>query len=389
MQRFSLLRALFPGLGVLLALVMLGACSPKSTPLPTALVLSATPSPAIVLTSQGIRASAVVVPRQKANLSFTQGGQIQTILVESGDAVTAGQVIAELAGKEALQAAVSAAELEMLSAQQALDDLYASAPLAKAQAFAAIAAAFAELREAEYQLYYFLASTNLSGTDSIQAMQNAQTELEKARQAFEAVRYKSESDPTRRALKERLDAAESNHQNALRRLELESRRLIAWANLEKAKTEYEKVKEGPDPDAVELAQARLKNAQAQLAKARAALEQASLKAPFDGTITALKASPGETVLAGSVVAVLGNLSQFVVETSDLSERDVAQVEVGKRAKVWIDALGEEVDGQVIAISPQADLLGGDVVYTVVIALDEQLPGLCWGMSAEVEIITEE
>jgi multidrug resistance efflux pump len=203
------------------------------------------------------------------------------------------------------------------------------------------------------------------------------------------VRYKSESDPTRRALKERLDAAESNHQNALRRLELESRRLIAWANLEKAKTEYEKVKEGPDPDAVELAQARLKNAQAQLAKARAALEQASLKAPFDGTITALKASPGETVLAGSVVAVLGNLSQFVVETSDLSERDVAQVEVGKRAKVWIDALGEEVDGQVIAISPQADLLGGDVVYTVVIALDEQLPGLRWGMSAEVEIITEE
>lgn len=389
MQRFSLLRALFPGLGVLLALVMLGACAPKSTPLPTALVLSATPSPAIVLTSQGIRASAVVVPRQKANLSFTQGGQIQTILVESGDAVTAGQVIAELAGKEALQAAVSAAELEMLSAQQALDDLYASAPLAKAQAFAAIAAAFAELREAEYQLYYFLASTNLSGTDSIQAMQNAQTELEKARQAFEAVRYKSESDPTRRALKERLDAAESNHQNALRRLELESRRLIAWANLEKAKTEYEKVKEGPDPDAVELAQARLKNAQAQLAKARAALEQASLKAPFDGTITALKASPGETVLAGSVVAVLGNLSQFVVETSDLSERDVAQVEVGKRAKVWIDALGEEVDGQVIAISPQADLLGGDVVYTVVIALDEQLPGLRWGMSAEVEIITEE
>ncbi|MCX8062194.1 MAG: HlyD family efflux transporter periplasmic adaptor subunit, partial [Anaerolineales bacterium] len=336
----------------------------------------------------GIRASATVVPRQKAKLSFAQSGQIQTILIKAGEEVTAGQVIAELAGKEALQAAVTAAELEVLAAQQALDDLYTNAPLAKAQAFAAIAAAYAEVREAEYQLYYFLASTNLSGTDAIQTMQIAQLELETARQAFEAVRYKSESDPARRALKEKLDAAESNHQNALRRLELEARRQTALANLEKAKADYEKVKEGPDPKAMEMAQARLKNAQAQLEKARAAFEQATLKAPFDGTITAVEASAGETVLAGSVVAVLGNLSEFVIETSDLNERDVARVQVGQKATVWIDALGEEVEGQVNEISPQANLLGGDVVYTVMIALQEQLPGLRWGMSAEVEIITE-
>jgi hypothetical protein len=43
---------------------------------------------------------------------------------------------------------------------------------------------------------------------------------------------------------------------------------------------------------------------------------------------------------------------------------------------------------VIQIAPQSNTFGGDVVYTVVIALDEKPDGLRWGMSAEVEIITE-
>lgn len=388
MSHFSLLRRFSLLIGGIVLLWLLAACDAMPTPAPTPTLSATTPSAALVLSENSIRASAVVVPRQEAKLSFAQSGQIQAILVQAGDAVTAGQVIAELAGKEALQAAVTAAELEVLAAQQALEDLYTNAPLAKAQAFAAIAAAFAEVRQAEYQLYYFLASTNLSGTDAIQTMQAAQEELEKARQAFEAVRYKPESDPTRRTLKEKLDAAESHHQNALRRLELEAQRQTALANLEKAKAEYEKVKDGPDPKAVEMAEARLNNAQAQLEKARAALAQATLKAPFDGTITAVEASSGETVLAGSAVAVLGNLNEFVVETSDLSERDVARVQIGQKATVWIDALGEEIEGVVSEISPQANLLGGDVVYTVLITLQEQLPGLRWGMSAEVEIVTE-
>jgi len=389
MKHFLFLSHLRSALGSILMLaLLLTSCASKPTPLPTPLSSPASQATSVVLTDDGIRASGVVVPRQKAKLSFAQSGQIQTLLVKAGEQVAAGQVVAELAGKEALQAAVTAAELEVLAARQGLDDLYANAPLVRAESFAAIAAAFAEVREAEYQLFYFLAATNLSGSDSIQTMQTAQLELERARQAFEAVRYKSESDPTRRAVKEKLDAAESNHQNALRRLELEARRMTALANLEKAKADYEKVKDGPDPQAVEMAQARLKNAQAQLAKARAAFEQATLKAPFAGTITALEASAGETVLAGNVVAILGDLSEFVVETSDLSERDVGEVQLGQQARVWIDALGEEIAGQVIEISPLANLLGGDVVYTVVIALGEQPPSLRWGMSAEVEFLSE-
>jgi hypothetical protein len=54
----------------------------------------------------------------------------------------------------------------------------------------------------------------------------------------------------------------------------------------------------------------------------------------------------------------------------------------------VEALGEEITGRVVGIAPQATIIGGDVVYAVQVELDEQLPGLRWGMSVEVEIRTE-
>jgi hypothetical protein len=47
----------------------------------------------------------------------------------------------------------------------------------------------------------------------------------------------------------------------------------------------------------------------------------------------------------------------------------------------------EIEGRVASIAAQATTVGGDVVYTVVIELAEQPPGLRWGMSVEVEITT--
>lgn len=361
------------------------ASAPQLTPTP---LYSPTVGAQVSLTPNGIRASGSVVPVQKARLSFALSGQIQKLYVKEGDEVKAGQVIAELANKESLQAAVTNAELEVLSAQQALADLHANAALEKAQALAQVAQAYAAVRDTQYQLYYFLTSSGLSELDPIQAVEISQQELQKARQEFDQVRFKPEGDPARRTLKERLDNAESNQQNALRRLELEAQLLTAQANLDLAKDSYNRLKDGADARQVALAEVRLKDAQARLAMAQATLAQASLIVPFAGTITTLEVNVGETVLAGSVVAVLGDLSEFRVETSDLSETDIKDVQNGQQAKVFIEALNQEVRGEVIQIAPQSNTLGGDVVFTVVIALDEKPNGLRWGMTAEVEILTE-
>jgi HlyD family secretion protein len=93
-------------------------------------------------------------------------------------------------------------------------------------------------------------------------------------------------------------------------------------------------------------------------------------------------------MPGQVVLSLIDPSHLQVETTDLSELDVARVVPGQEALIYVDALNEEIEGQVVGIAPQATTIGGDVVYKVFVALVEQPPGLRWGMSAEVEINTE-
>jgi len=136
----------------------------------------------------------------------------------------------------------------------------------------------------------------------------------------------------------------------------------------------------------ESAQADLARSQALLDSAKATLlAQSALTAPFDGTIVTVDIAPAETVVPGQVVIVLGDLSKYRVETTDLSERDVPRVQAGQSANVFIEALNENFTGQVMDIDRVSSTLGGDVVYKVTIDLDRQPKGLLWGMSADVQI----
>lgn len=120
----------------------------------------------------------------------------------------------------------------------------------------------------------------------------------------------------------------------------------------------------------------------------AELAQATLTAPFDGTVVDIAVIPGELVQVNQVVLVLANLDALQVTTTDLSERDIARIKIGQTADVHVEALDITITGKVIRISPIAKTIGGDVVYPVTIKLNEQPKGLLWGMSVEVEIQTK-
>ncbi len=135
-------------------------------------------------------------------------------------------------------------------------------------------------------------------------------------------------------------------------------------------------------------EARLQAAQAALDSAKYAFTQGTLLAPFDGTIVEINIVTGEIAQPGKVVITEGDLARMQIETTDLSERDIPNVQIGQTANVYIEALDVTVTGKVIHISPISETVGGDVVYPVTIELDEQPAGLLWGMSAEVEIQTK-
>jgi multidrug efflux pump subunit AcrA (membrane-fusion protein) len=148
------------------------------------------------------------------------------------------------------------------------------------------------------------------------------------------------------------------------------------------------IRVGTDARHLEVAENEVARAQAMLDSAKAVLAgQSNLTAPFAGTIVSVDISPGETVAPGQVVIVLGDLSTYQIETTDLSELDVANVRVGQSAVVLIKALGGEFAAKVDNVSLTSSTLGGEVVYAVRLAFDDQPEGLRWGMSADVQFQT--
>jgi len=108
-----------------------------------------------------------------------------------------------------------------------------------------------------------------------------------------------------------------------------------------------------------------------------------MKAPFAGTVTQVNFQSGEWVIPGQAIVALADLEHPRIETTDLSEKDVPQVEVGQPVTILIEALNQEVMGRVSEIAPLADTLGGDVVYKTTIDLI-RFPWLAVGMSVEVQ-----
>lgn len=135
----------------------------------------------------------------------------------------------------------------------------------------------------------------------------------------------------------------------------------------------------------QLADLKVQQAQVALEVAQFNLTQGTLAAPFDGTVASIDVIPGGFVPSDQAVLTLATLDAFQVETTDLSERDIARVKIGAPVKITFEGLNNDIPGKVIGISPRADIVGGDVVFKVTIAFDEQPRNLLWGMTAEVRI----
>jgi multidrug resistance efflux pump len=293
---------------------------------------------------------------------------------------------------------LEAANLEQLSAQVALDQLNENLPDAQTEALQAVTAARDEVRDAERQLNSLNTPAEDIDVESAWAtVVLAGDKLEKARKDFAPYENKSDENGIRAALFNKLAAAQNVYDDALRRYnnlkgisgsdfdrsQAEAKLQIAQSRLELAEQKYAELQDGPDPSEVSLAEERIKQAQAQIDAGQAALANLELRAPFAGTVAEMDIHSGEWVLPGQTILVLADLDNLRVDTSDLSERDIPQVEIGQPVTVYIEALNQEVSGRVSEIAPLADTLGGDVIYKATLDLNTNPPGLRPGMSVEI------
>ena len=349
-----------------------------------------------------VSATGVVVPEQWARLSMTGSGVVTEVAVEEDDVVSLGETMVRLEGQETLEAAISAANFELASAEHALEALYKDTELLAAQAHQAMIIAQQEVEDAEQYLVNLQSPAPKVDIDQAKAnLLLAKIRLDDTREDFEPYEKKPESNKTRAALFSQLAEAQKLYDGTVRRLnnlsgeaseldiaEAEADLLLAQEQLAVAERDYEIYKNGPDPDDVKLAEERVQNAEVQLNATVKALDDLELNAPFDGTVSELFVKESEWIAPGQPILLLADLENLRVETTDLNEIDVARIEIGDTAIVNFDALPDVVvEGKVIRVAQKA-AEGSGVNYTVVVLLDEIPEKLRWGMTAFVDVEVE-
>jgi len=159
-------------LTLLVCSILLAACtSPTASPAPT-VPADATVTPQ-ALSGAPIVADGALVPAAVTRLAFSTGGPVAEMLVQDGDTVQAGDLLARLGDREGLEAAAARAAQNLLEAEHALDALTEPDPVAQAQAALDLANTQLALEAAERRL------ANLKGP-GIQAYVEAVAQAEAA-----------------------------------------------------------------------------------------------------------------------------------------------------------------------------------------------------------------
>ncbi len=381
-------------LAVMIAGVAATGCAANTSAVtpPAQLTAQAAPSAGQTL------AEARVVPKQSASLSFSIPGIVEKVFVKEGEPVAEGQVIARLKGSDQVQSLISQAQVQVLAAQKALDDLDDKAKLAAADAQLQVASAQIELKnakDARQSLDYQKVTQNT--LDILRARYLlAQREFTDAQSDYESVKNRSDTDLDKAAALDLLSAKRQIRDQALYNLnkalerpeqnaidEAQARLILAEAAVADAQSTYAKLQAGPDPDQLQLLQARLADAQSQLKAAQNSLSDLDLTAPFAGTLVSSGLEVGEGV-APQTVVMLGDVSSWKIETTDLTELDVPGVKEGDQVQVTFDAVPDlTLPGHVTRIREIGEDQQGDIVYKVYIDLDKQDSRLLWNMKAFV------
>jgi len=367
-----------------------------------------------------VRATGEVIPKTYTTLSFPITGRIAELMVEEGDVVEEGDILAQLDTTD-LDTSVAEAEAGLTVAKARLAEAEAGPREEEIQeARDQVAAANARIAEASAtrdQLYSAVTEEEIitAETNLRQAQQNLLT----AQEGYDSIMYYfnnwdsiphiDEIEPgmrtpldgeqgARRGLeyaKENADAAQAILDDLLDGPNPESVAAAdatvaaAAAQRDASQAYLDLLLAGPMPEAIAVADAQVTQAGAALEVAQAARDQAVLVAPFSGTITSLPVDLNEWVTSGTTVMTLGDLNTLRVETTDLNEIDVAQLAEGDTVEVSFDALpGVTETGTVLQIAPKADE-GSGVNYRVIVVLDNLPEEVRWGMTAFVDIDTEE
>lgn len=328
-----------------------------------------------------ITANGTVHAARSINLSPKSAGVIEKLLVQEGDRVRQGQLVAimddaNLRGQLIQmqgQLAQQEANLQRLLAGNRQED---------------IAKAKAQLTEARAQLQQLQTGNRPQEIAQADArLQQAQATLklremdwQRYQQLYQAGAVSRESRDQKRTDRDvaRNQVREAEQALALQQAGPRSEELTqASARVTQQEQTLAALQAGNRAEDIAQARAQVLSAQGSLATIQAQLRDTRILAPFDGVVTQTYADVGAFVspsMAGSGVSA--SSSSILTLASDryevvvnLSEAQIAQVEPGQKVSVKIDALPKmPLTGAVTQIAPQATVTQNVTSFEVRVTL---------------------
>lgn len=342
-----------------------------------------------------VGATGTVRANQSALLTYAANGRVGEVLVDVGDIVARDEVLATL-DRSSLSTQLILAEADLLSAQRALDELQLS-EVQQQQARLALIQAQDALNTAVYNWRYFRLS-DPSPTwyeeESVDRQLNlAEQRLEQAQEEYEALgdddagkavalQAVNDSQAAVDLAKWLVAWYEGEEPGEIDHELLDANVAIAQANLEDAQRTWERLENGPHPDDIAAAEARVAAAEATLAMAR-------LSAPFAGMITSVEAIAGDLVNPGSPAFTLTDFSHLYVDVT-ISEIDINQVQAGQEVTLTFDAVPNQTyRGNVSDVGLVGIVTQGVVNFKVTIELVNADEAVKPGMTAAVSIVVQQ
>lgn len=331
-----------------------------------------------------VRATGVVEAARAAQLSFETGGIVADVLVEEGQFVLAGQVLARL-DDTAQRIAIEQAQWSVRIAELGLRQLEAPPDPGD------ISAAQANVSSA-WAAYVDLRDNSVTEAD----VRAAELQYEQALAAWDAAEQASRDAHRSEASLAQVGAASFAAEIARLRLEQLRRGVpqeslnAALARVTQAQAQLRLLEAGPPQVQLDRAAVAVRQAELRLQRARQAYDDTILRAPFAGVVQQLAIQVGSLVAPGGLPAMaLYDLSQLLIRVR-VDEIDVVNIQAGQPVELTFDALpGRVFSATVKRVATTATQRDGIIGYDVLLTLPDAPEEVRVGMTAAATIILDE
>ncbi|MDJ0678661.1 MAG: response regulator [Xenococcaceae cyanobacterium MO_167.B52] len=267
--------------------------------------------------------------------SAAEGSRVEKLLVERGDKVQQGQVVAILDSHNRSRAALESAKADVQIAQANLERVKAGAKQGD------IDAQKATINRLEAELRGQIATQQATLARLEAELENAEVEDRRRQELYEeGAISSSERDAKRlrvKTVQRQLEEAQETLNRTIETTKVQSR---------EAKARLESIAEVRAED-VQVARAELAQAKAAVKQAEATLELTEVRSPIDGQVLKVQVRPGE-VIGNRGIAEIGKTEQMYV-VAEVYETDIKRLKIGQRATVTAASFSEELQGKVAEI----------------------------------------